>query len=161
MKLSPIVQSTPRANTKAVKRPFSPYCQGEVSMCRMNLISLTVSGTASNTGDNRKPIGLDSTAAGWSKRIKVVRFFNVISWKQWAVCYTSPQSFLISLVDNFGDFYWILIGFNDELSSTIGVILCVIIGDADQFIGVCLIPLGPWSYILFRPFMSTHKAPGC
>ncbi len=58
-------QSAPRANNNAtVKRPWCPYCQGEVSMCRMNLINFTVSGTASNTGDNRNPIGLDITAAG-------------------------------------------------------------------------------------------------
>ena len=68
-----------------------------------------------------------------------------------AVYYTSPQSFikhfLIHWFNNFGEF-WIVgsLGWVFEPIITIYriiVILCIIIGNAHQFIGYCLIPLDP------------------
>ncbi len=55
---------------------------------------------------------------------------------------------------NNGDFYRILIGWFIKLSVQMleppiviyrGVILYIVIGDEQQFIGHCLIPLDPWS----------------
>ena len=64
-----------------------------------------------------------------------------------------PQSFkktfLIRWINNFGDFYYISIGWFIKLSvqtfqQLILIYRIVIIRDKHQFIGHCLIPLDPW-----------------
>ena len=70
------------------------------------------------------------------------------------------------LCDNFGDFYWILIGlfikfrihtFQPPILLYRMGTLCIVIGNVHQFIGHCPIPLDPCEYTLHTLIFS-HKA---
>ena len=83
-------------------------------------------------------------------------------------------SFLIRWLKNFGNFYWILIGWFIMLSvPTFQLLILIyrrgnflyIIGDVHQFISHCLFPLDPWhaqthTHLFTWPSYTKHKFHG-
>ena len=72
--------------------------------------------------------------------------------------------FLICWLNNFGGFYWIMIGWfiklciqTFQLQIIIHNFYFIIIGDLNRLIGHCLIPLDPWIIVYIRS--ATIKQP--